>query len=722
LGRLRARGQLAEMRAADLRFTREETVYLFEQVHKVALSPSAVTLLESRTEGWAAGLQLAVLSLQQQDATYIYAFLAAFSGSHTYVFDYLAEEVFQTQPEDVRRFLVQTAILDRLCGPLCAAVTGQDDAQAELVQVDHANLFLMPLDMSRRWYRYHPLFRDFLRVYLERTVEAAERARLYRRASAWFEQEGLAGEAIDYALQAKAWNDALRCLSPLMVDEQFYEYFLDWPRWLAALPDAALQADPDLCLRLARILILIGHIEAAERPFHLADAVWRVADERQKLGQLLAYRAVALALKQDFSHAMALAQQALAMVPADAAEQHGVASYVLGYSTLWLGQAGRAADWLSAVHVSLQNSNDMLLLQAVAAGMARAFQLQGQLQRAATLYQDVIRRAGAATHLQQPAVYFFLGRLYYEWNNLPSAEHALREGIAVGQRTGRGRLWPSSYAALAWVRWAGGDATQTTVMMDQALAAARLLNRPSIIAEVEARQAGLWLAQGDLPAAVRWQATRALGVDHEFTYEHQAEYLLLARIRITQEREAPGTIDLDAVIRLLERLLQVAETDQRMADRIVMLALLALAHAAKRDPQQALVALAMALALAEPEGYIRTFVDEGAPMRSLLIAQHAHISDSDVGKRQRAYIERLLDAFPQDDLAAATASTGSELLSQRERTVLQLLAAGRSIQEIATSLIISPSTARTHVRHIYTKLDVHNRVQALQRARSLHLL
>jgi LuxR family maltose regulon positive regulatory protein len=722
LGRLRARGQLAEVRAANLRFTHDETAYLFEQVHQVTVSSSALTMLESRTEGWAAGLQLAALSLHQQDAAHISSFLEAFSGNHTYVFDYLAEEVFQIQPEHVRHFLVQTAILDRLCGPLCAAVTGQGDAQAELVQLDRANLFLMPLDLNRRWYRYHPLFHDFLRAHLEHSVEAAERAQLYRRASAWFEQAGLAGEAIDYALQANAWNDALRCLAPLMADQQFYEYFLDWPRWLAALPDAALQADPDLCLRFARILILIGHIDAAERPFHLAEAVWRAADDQRKLGQLLGYRAVGLALKQEFSNAMALAQQALAMLPADAAEQRGVASYVLGYSTLWLGQAGRAADWLSAVHVLLQHSTDMLLLQAVAAGIARALQLQGQLQRAATLYQDVIRRAGAATHLEQPMVYFSLGRLYYEWNDLAPAERALREGVAVGQRTGRGRLWPSSYAALAWVRWAAGDVTQTTAMMDQALAAARLLNRPPIIAEVEARQAGLWLAQGDLPAAARWLAMRALGVDDEFTYEQQPEYLLLARIRIAQERETPGTIDLDAVTRLLGRLLQKAEADQRMVDRIVTLALLALAHAARRDPKEAHGTLALALALAEPEGYIRTFVDEGPAMRSLLVALRAQIRDSDAGARLEAYIDRLLDAFSPALASAPLSPPAPALLSERERVVLRLLAAGYTVQKIATDLIISVHTARAHIKHIYAKLDAHNRVEAVERAHSLKLL
>jgi LuxR family maltose regulon positive regulatory protein len=334
----------------------------------------------------------------------------------------------------------------------------------------------------------------------------------------------------------------------------------------------------------------------------------------------------------------------------------------------------------------------------------------------------LIQRAGSAPHLQGPAAYFFLGRIYYEWNDLASAEHALTGGIASGQQTGRGRYWPNAYAALAWVRWARGDMTQTSLLMELALAAARLLNSPPAIAEAETRQAGLWLAQGDLAAAGRWLARRQINVDDQVHYERQADYVLLARIRIAQEQHAPGSVDVSAVVRLLDRLLQAAEADERLSDRILILILLALAQAVGRDPHQAQARLAAALELAEPEGYIRTFVDEGAPMRSLLLAQRAYLAASEVGQRQLAYIDRLLDAFPQDGLPVPTTPTTSQLLSERERAVLKLLAAGRSIQEIATLLVISAHTARTHVKHIYAKLDAHNRVQALERARSLQLL
>jgi LuxR family maltose regulon positive regulatory protein len=722
LARLRARGQLAEVRAADLRFTRDEAIYLFEQIHHIALSPDAVTALEVRTEGWATGLQLAALSLHQQDATHISSFLAEFSGSHTYVFAYLAEEVFQKQPDHVRQFLVQTTILERLCAPLCAAVTGLDDAQATLEQVELANLFLMPLDTNRRWYRYHPLFRDFLRVHLERGAEAADRALLYRRASAWFEQQDLAGEAIDYALQAESWGDALRCLAPLTASERLYEYYLDWPRWIAALPDAALGGAPDLCLRLAWILTFIGHVEAAERPLAVAEAVWRTAGKQEKVGEVLCWRAVVLLFRSDFPRAQQFAQDALVALPAEAREARAISSLVLGSCYFEYGHILPAARPLLLAHETLQHSSDMFYAFAAAYSLAEVYRLQGHLRRAAALHQELIQRAASALHQSGPAVYIALGTILYEWNDLAAAEHTLREGIAIGLRTGRGRYRPRAYTVLAQVLWARGDIAQTHHTVGQALALSRSLGNLRIIAEVEAQQAWLWLVQGDQAAVERWLDLHRRDHADEPTVERLSEHLMCARIRIAQERQEPGSVDLAATVRLLHRLLQAAEDDERVSDCIAIRVLLALAGAAKRDPHQAFVPLTAALGLAEPEAYIRTFVDEGAPMQSLLIDQRTRLAARDVDKHLLAYVDRLLEAFPPDVRAAPSTPTKAQLLSEREQAVLRLLAAGLSIQEIAASLIISSHTARTHVKHIYAKLDVHNRVQALARARSLQLL
>jgi LuxR family maltose regulon positive regulatory protein len=722
LARLRVRSQLVEVRAAELRFTNHEAVYFFDQVHGVDLPSAAVTTLETRTEGWVAGLQLAALSIQQQDAAHIPTFISDFTGSHAYVFDYLADEVFQRQPDTIQTFLMQTAILGRLCGPLGTAVTGQDDAPLLLERLDQANVFLIRLDSRRHWYRYHHLFQDFLRERLERALAPADRALLHRRASTWFEQEGLTGEAIDHALSAQAWEDAIRCLTPLMTSERMYEHFLDWPRWLAALPDAVLRDEPELCLRLAWILMFTGHAEVAERPLDVAEAVWQAAGNDSKVGEVLGWRAVACYWRRDRLGGTSLAQQALAKLPAELAEQRAIPTVIMGLSDVDLGHVASALDPLVVADEALQHSREPFYALAAAFGLARTYQLRGQLQRAAGLYLDLIQRAGGAMHREPPAAYFYLGRIYYEWNDLPSAEHALHEGIAIGQRTGRGRYWPSAYAALAWVGWARGDVTQTSSLMEQALAAARLLDSPPAVAETETRQAGLWLAQGDLAATGRWLARRQINVDDEVPYEQQADYLLLARFRIAQEQQAPGSIDRAAIVRLLDRLRKAAEADERLSDRILILVLLALAHAVGRDPHQALAPLLAALELAEPEGYIRTFVDEGAPMRALLLSQRAHLLGREAGNPQLAYIDRLLDAFPQDVLAVPTASTSSQLLSDRERAVLQLLATGRSVQEIAAVLVISAHTARTHVKNIYAKLDAHNRVEAIERGRALNLL
>jgi LuxR family maltose regulon positive regulatory protein len=719
LARLRARGQLTEVRAADLRFTPDETAYLFDHVHRIPLSTDAVTTLESRTEGWAAGLQLAALSLQQQDAAHIPTFLADFTGSHTYVFDYLADEVFRHQPEHVRSFLVQTAILGRLCGPLCAAVTGQDDAQTLLEHLDQANLFLIRLDNNRRWYRYHHLFRDFLLEHLERTLGATDRAQLYCRASTWFEQQGLVGEAIDYALQAAAWNDAMRCLTPIMVTERFYDYFLDWPRWVRALPDDALRAAPEICLHLAWILVLTGHGEAAERPLDLVEAVWLAAGNQAKVGEVLSRRAFALGLFGDFSRAILLAQQALALLPADAIEQRAIAIYILGFNSLSLGHVADAAGLLFTAHAALQGSSEILLSLGTSFGLTRVYQLQGKLHHAAALHQDIIRRAAGDTHHQVPAAYFYLGMLYYEWNDLATAEDVLRQGIEVGEQTGRGRYWPNAYSTLARILWARGELAQANLVAEQALASAQL-PYTHFIAEAEAQRAWLWLAQGDLSAAIGWLTVRALSADAAALYERQPEYLMLARIHIAQAQQAPGSVDLDTVVHMLDRLSQAAEIDERVPDQIAILILIALVHAARRDPNQALERLASALVLAEPEGYVRTFVDEGAPMRSLLVALRAQVSASESDAPLFRYINRLLEAFPPD--VPGSLSPSPTLLSEREHAVLQCIAKGRSIQEIAAILVISAHTARTHVKNIYLKLDAHNRFQVLERARALHLL
>ncbi|MEO7908367.1 MAG: LuxR C-terminal-related transcriptional regulator, partial [Roseiflexaceae bacterium] len=614
-------------------------------------------------------------------------------------------------------------------GSLCAAVTERNDAQMLLQDLEQANLFLIRLDSNRRWYRYHHLFRDFLRELLERTLAPADRAALYRGASAWFGQQGLVDEAIGYALSGQAWDDALRCMTPLMASQRFYEYYLDWPRWLAALPDSALAAEPDLCRRLAWILIFTGHIEAADRPLALAEAAWRSAGNQAKVGELLGLRAIAWGWKGDFPRAIQVAQQALALLPADAVERQGVPAYVLGASDLELGHIGPATDWLIAASavtqselVVAQNPSGIFLALATSASLARAYQLRGDLQQAAELYRDVIERMGSATYLQVPSALIYLGSLYYEWNDLVEAERMLREGLAIAERIGRARYWSEAWGILARVLLAGGDALQAQAMAEHALGVARSLDNPPDIADADVLQGWLWLAQGDLVAARRWLHTHALPINHGLPYTHQMEYLMHARICIAQARQAPGSVDLSTIVHQLNQLLQLAEADQRMADQITILALVALAHAAEGESTQTLPILAAAITLGASEGYIRTFVDEGAPMRALLQALRGQLPTIEHDQRHLAYADRLLGSFPAEVSASPSLTPTPTLLSERELAVLQLIAEGQSISEIAATLVISAHTARTHVKNIYLKLESHNRVQALSRARALQLL
>jgi LuxR family maltose regulon positive regulatory protein len=338
------------------------------------------------------------------------------------------------------------------------------------------------------------------------------------------------------------------------------------------------------------------------------------------------------------------------------------------------------------------------------------------------LYRDVIKRMGSATYLQVPSALIYFGSLCYEWNDLAEAEGLLRAGIAVADRIGRGRYWPGAWRSLAQVLWASGDALQALAMAEQALVLARALDNPHDIAEAEVLQGRLWLAQGDLAAALRWLHTRALPIDRPLSYPDQTEYLTHARIRIAQAQQAPGSVDLHVIMYQLNQLLQLAETDQRMTDRITILALLALAHTVEGDSPQPLQILVTAIKLAAPEGYIRPFADEGAPMRVLLQALRRQMPAIAPDDRLSAYLDQLLGSFPAGVSATPSPRPTLSRLSEREHAVLQLLAEGRSISDIAATLIISAHTARTHVKNIYTKLDAHNRVQALERARTLQLL
>lgn len=723
LARLRARNRLTEIRADDLRFTHDEVAGYLGCVPGLDLPTEAIRALETRTEGWITGLQLAALSLQGQDTRQTASFLAEFSGTHRYVLDYLANEVFQRQPEAVQRFLLQTAVLPRLTGSLCEAVTGQPRGQAALEALEQANLFLIPLDGQRRWYRYHHLFADFLQGRLEREIATAGLAALRARASAWFEAQGLLGEAIDQALAAHDWARAQRLMGALMGEVPFTSNAQvarlstpewAWERWLTALPEAALQAAPDLALRAAWILFLTGRSAASERCLRQVERSRQRTGDGDLLGEALALRAFNANVQGDAARGLARAQQALAALPAHAVAARRRAFVALGDACQRLGRVREAAEAFEAARPGRPEAEQDFMGLSASHFLGWAYLQAGQLRRADALLRDTLRQLGDAPEQQIPMPHLFRGLLVYEWNDLATAADHARRGLDSARRSGLERYWSLLPILQARVLWAQGELAQAQAVLDQAAAFAKELSDSRFLADVQAYQARLWLSEGDLPAATRWLASHHLSLRDPLRYEHQAEVLTGVRIVLTQARSNPESPDLGQVGQLLERLSAAAEDAGRFGDVIEMLGLQALTRHVQRDVGRAVERLCRALSLAEPEGYVRTFLDEGAPMAALLALVAARGRGGDYARRLLAASGRALEP--------ALTPSPATVLSDREQDVLRLLAGGHTAEEIAAALIISAHTTRTHIKRIYTKLDAHNRVQVVERARALRLL
>ncbi len=736
LARLRARGQLAELRERDLRFTPEEAAELLRAVVGSDLPAAAVAVLEDRTEGWAAGLQLAALSLRgRADIT---AFVEGFSGSHRYVLDYLAEEVLDRQAEPLRTFLLETSVLDRLCGPLCDAVTGRTDSQQLLEQIERANLFLVPLDEVRGWWRYHHLFADLLRARLQQ--EQPERLpELHTSAAAWSEQHGLVDEAVRHALAAKELARAARLI------EQHFDAML-WRsenatlrRWLEALPAELVRSRARLCLAQTWWALLGSRLEAveplaadAERAF-AADAEERYEPSVGRVASLLA----------NVPAAIAVVRAALAWLQGDAERTSKFGRQALAHLTdadrmlrFFAGYSLAMADWLGGRLVEAEQALAGLAAEQLPAGarsLAELYRDLGQVQRArghlaAALrtYQSALGIASQAGRPLPPAgiALVDLAEVLYERGELDAALDHATQGVALSRQLGWTRPLVPGLAILAWIRHARGDRAGALAAMREAERAELSPTVVGLLNPLPVVGARLALAHGEVADAARWVQQRGLGVDDQPSYPREREYLVLARVLLAEHtpNRAAG---------LLERLHALAAALQRTGSVIEIRALQALARAAAGDQQGALAALAEALTLGAPEGYLRTFVDEGAPMATLLgtLLTTPATTQAVATHLPPAYLDRLLEGFEQAGHAALPRSRrGTALpglvaaLSGRELEVLQLLAAGKPNPAIAEELVITLDTVKRHVTHILDKLGVANRVQAVTRARELGLL
>jgi LuxR family maltose regulon positive regulatory protein len=775
LARLRARGQLTELRAADLRFSSSEAVEFLNQVMGLNLSVEDIAALETRTEGWIAGLQLAAISMQghKDSATLI----QSFTGSHRFVLDYLIEEVLEQQSESVQAFLLQTSVLDRMTGSLCDAVrfgTAEtpyrsegaagsegtaDNSQAMLEMLERANLFIVPLDEERRWYRYHHLFADLLRQRLHQNppplasrsppmgeTEGGIVAELHRRASEWFEQNGFADEAIDYALRGEYFERAA-----YLIEDHFGADLIDryerggqtiLRRWLAELPEELVFSKPHLCILHAWNLFTTGQLDAADRSLQAAEKMLdlntdqeldssldkdQLSDTNRKklVGRVAAIRSFLASYGGDIPSTIRYARQALEYLPEQELQWRSAALIALGDAYASQGQMVAAHEARSDALVTGKASGDTYILMIVNLRLAEILRQQGKLQQVIDICERQLKRADQSGMSESAVVGWLLGiwgEVLAELDNLDRAIDQAKKGVKLTARGGDMLYEVWSNLCLVRVLFSSGDITGAEDVIQSMENTAREHDMPLwALLQLSAWHVRIWLAQGKLEAASQWVGERELDPDREPTYLHEVEYIAFARILIAQGR-------LDEAARLLLRLLEAAEAGGRNSRVIEIMILQALAFQAGDDTAQAITTLEKALTLAEPGGFIRVFVDEGPPMARLL---YEVLSPAEALSRGISpdYVRQLLAAFPSaepeqtDSLKTqAPKSDLIEPLTERELEVLELIAEGLTNQEIATRLYISLNTVKVHTRNIYGKLGVNHRTQAVAQAQRLGLL
>ena len=747
LSRLRARGELLELRAADLRFTTGEAETFLNQVMGLDLGPALVAALETRTEGWAAGLQLAALTARGRTSSAdgnetgrVAAFVEAFSGSNRFVLDYLLEEVLDSQPEDVRRFLLDTSVLGRLIGPLCDALTGHDDGQQVLEALERANVFLVPLDDERRWFRYHHLFADALRARLL-AEDPGRVPGLHLAAAGWLAEYGDLAGAIDHAMVSGDLEYAGAMVELALPEARKARQNRALLAWLNSLPDELLRRRPLLALHMGWARLVEGDVEGVEPWLDAAEAGLdtttaltvpvsgglaqaardREAEIRLVPAMVAVYRASVAQGRGDVAGTAEQARSALALAGPDDHFVRGAASGFLGLAAWAAGDLTAGVETFTEAVASLGAAGMVADQLGATVVLANIWLARGHPDEARRLYERALAAAEAQPGPVLPTtgdLHVGLADVLREHGALDDAAKHLQTARELGEAASLMENRYRWYAAMAGLLQAQGDLAGAVDMLDQAQPMYLPGFNPDV-RPIPAARARVRIAQGRLDDAWLWAREHHVTAGDAPTYLAEYEQLTLARLLVAQHRAHPAAETMREAMGLVGRVLAAAQEAGRGGSIGEALLVRALTREASGDVEGALNDLGASLVAGVPAGYQRLFLDEGEPMLGLLSA--AAVRPELAGSPHAAELLRAagLDRPPAQQ--APKIPMGQEPLSERELEVLRLLATDMTGPEIASQLFMSVNTFRTHTRHIFTKLDVTTRRAAVTRTSELDL-